>query len=187
MEHRIRAPLSRAQAAVLCAGDLVYLQGTIYTARDAAHQRLIALLDTGKPLPFPVEDAIIYYVGPSPAGPGRIIGSAGPTTSYRMDPYTPRLLARGLRGMIGKGTRSAAVVQAMEETGAVYLGAIGGAGALLADRIKAAQVIAFADLGTEAIHRLSVQDFPTVVLIDSRGNNLYQTGRAAYLQERSKS
>ncbi|MDR2394629.1 MAG: Fe-S-containing hydro-lyase [Treponema sp.] len=181
MEHRITLPLTREKAALLHAGDLLFLHGTIYTARDAAHQRLIRLLERGEPLPFPLKDGIIYYVGPSPARPGRIIGAAGPTTSSRMDTYTPPLLSLGLRGMIGKGTRSQAVVQKMQETGALYLGAIGGAGALLADCIKAVQIIAFADLGTEAVHCLTVQDFPTVVIIDSQGNNLYQIGRAAYV------
>ncbi|MDR2632594.1 MAG: Fe-S-containing hydro-lyase [Treponema sp.] len=181
MEHRMNLPLTGEKAALLHAGDLLFLSGIIYTARDAAHRRLFHLLETGEALPFPLKDEIIYYVGPSPARPGRIIGAAGPTTSSRMDSYTPALLSLGLRGMIGKGTRSAAVVQKMRETGAVYLGAIGGLGALLADRIKAARIIAFAELGTEAVHCLTVEDFPTVVIIDSRGNNLYQIGRAAYI------
>ncbi|MDR3335288.1 MAG: Fe-S-containing hydro-lyase [Treponema sp.] len=181
MEHRIELPLTRDKAALLSAGDTVYLSGILYTARDAAHKRLITLLDEGKPLPFPLEDAVVYYVGPTPAAPGQIIGSAGPTTSYRMDAYTPRLLDLGMRGMIGKGKRSPEVVEGMKRAGAVYLGAIGGAGALLSDRIKAAEVIAFDDLGPEAIRRLSVGDFPVVVIIDHWGNNLYQTGREAYL------
>jgi fumarate hydratase subunit beta len=180
--RRLTLPLNREQAAALSAGDQVSLSGIVYTARDAAHQRMMELLDAGKPLPFPVEDAVIYYVGPSPAPPGQVIGSAGPTTSYRMDAYTPRLLALGLRGMIGKGRRSAEVIAAMKKAGALYLGALGGAGALLSRRIKAAELIAFPDLGTEAIRRLTVEDFPAVVVIDSRGLNLYETGRADYLR-----
>jgi len=186
MEHTITLPLTREKAAVLKSGDTVYLNGILYTARDAAHKRLIALLDAGQPLPFPIEDATIYYVGPTPAKPGQVIGSAGPTTSYRMDAYAPRLLNLGQRGMIGKGSRSEAVVAAMQRAGAVYFGAIGGAGALLADCIKAAEVIAFADLGPEAIHRLRVENFPVVVIIDSRGENLYQTGREAYLRQKGQ-
>jgi fumarate hydratase subunit beta len=182
MEHQLVLPLSREKAAALSAGDQVYLSGVIYTARDAAHQRLIELLDAGKPLPFPIEDALIYYVGPSPAAPGQVIGAAGPTTSYRMDAYAPRLLALGLRGMLGKGKRSAEVVAAIQKAGAVYFGALGGAGALLSRRIKAAELIAFPDLGTEAIRRLTVENFPAVVVIDSRGTNLYETGRAEYLR-----
>jgi fumarate hydratase subunit beta len=153
----------------------------MYAARDAAHKRLIELLDAGKPLPFAIEDAAVYYVGPTPAPPGAIIGSAGPTTSYRMDAYTPRLLELGLRVMIGKGKRSDAVIAAIKQNGALYLGAIGGAGALLASRIKVSDTIAFAELGAEAIRRLVVEDFPAVVLIDTRGANFYETGRAAYL------
>jgi fumarate hydratase subunit beta len=180
--RRIRLPLDRETAAVLEAGDAVILSGVVYTARDAAHRRLVELLDRGEPLPFPIADACLYYTGPTPAAPGRIIGSAGPTTSYRMDPYTPRLLGLGLRGMIGKGKRSALVVEAMRQAGAVYLGAIGGAGALLAERILASDIIACEDLGAEAIRRLVVEDFPVTVIIDSRGNNLYETGPAAYLR-----
>jgi fumarate hydratase subunit beta len=180
--RRITLPLTREKAADLEAGDLVSLSGILYTARDAAHQRFVDILDQGGALPFPVEDACLYYAGPSPAAPGQIIGSAGPTTSYRMDPYTPRLLGLGLRGMIGKGERSAAVIAAMKEAGAVYFGAIGGAGALLAERIRACEIIAFEDLGTEALRRLAVEDFPATVIIDSRGNNLYETGPAAYLR-----
>jgi fumarate hydratase subunit beta len=179
--RRITLPLTREKAAGLEAGDLVSLSGILYTARDAAHKRLEAMLDQGSVLPFPLEDACLYYVGPSPAAPGQIIGSAGPTSSYRMDPYTPRLLGLGLRGMIGKGRRSAEVIAAMREAGAVYFGAIGGAGALLAERIRGCEIIAFEDLGAEAIRRLEVEDFPATVIIDSRGNNLYETGPAAYL------
>ncbi|MDR3161931.1 MAG: Fe-S-containing hydro-lyase, partial [Spirochaetaceae bacterium] len=181
MEHRISLPLTKEKAASLAAGDQVYLSGTVYTARDAAHKRLIELLDAGQPLPFPLEDAVIYYVGPTPAAPGQIIGSAGPTTSYRMDAYAPRLLDLGVRGMIGKGKRSAEVVEAIQRAGAVYFGAIGGAGALLSECIKAAEIIAFPDLGTEAVRRLRVEDFPVVVVIDRHGNNLYQRGRETYL------
>ncbi|MDR2304234.1 MAG: Fe-S-containing hydro-lyase [Treponema sp.] len=170
----IRLPLSREQAAVLKAGDQALLSGIIYTARDAAHRRLIGLLDEGRPLPFPLEDSCIYYTGPTPPPPGRVIGSAGPTTSCRMDAYTPRLLRLGLRAMIGKGKRSEELIAVIRETGALYFGAIGGAGALLASRIKAVEIIAFEDLGTEAIRRLTVEDFPVTVLIDSRGRNLYE-------------
>jgi fumarate hydratase subunit beta len=182
MEHRLVLPLTREKAAVLSAGDQVYVSGVIYTARDAAHKRLLKLLDAGKPLPFPMEDAVIYYAGPTPAAPGQVIGSVGPTTSYRMDAYAPRLLELGLRGMIGKGKRSAEVIAAMRKAGAVYFGALGGAGALLSMRIQKAETIAFEDLGTEAIRRLSVADCPAVVVIDSRSNNLYETGREEYLR-----
>lgn len=181
MEHHITLPLTREKAAALRAGDTVYLTGVMYTSRDAAHKRLVTLVGEGKPLPFAVNDAVIYYVGPTPARPGQVIGSAGPTTSYRMDAYAPTLLRLGLRGMIGKGKRSDEVVAAMKEAGAVYLGAIGGAGALLADCVRKAEVIAFDDLGPEAVHRLEVEEFPVVVVIDSRGDNLYQSGREAYL------
>ena len=163
-------------------GDAVYLTGEVYTARDAAHKRLVELLDQGAKLPFPPQDAVIYYVGPTPAKPGFVIGSAGPTTSSRMDAYTPRLLSLGLRGMIGKGKRSPEVVCAIKDTGAVYFGAIGGAGALLASCIKSCEVIAFPDLGTEAIRRIYVENFPVVAIIDATGENLYQTGRKAYLE-----
>jgi fumarate hydratase subunit beta len=182
MEHRLVLPLTREKAAALSAGDRIYLSGVIYTARDAAHKRLVELLDAGKPLPFPIKDTVIYYAGPTPAAPGQVIGSAGPTTSYRMDAYAPRLLELGLRGMIGKGKRSAEVIAAIQKAGAIYFGALGGAGALLSRRIKAAEVIAFEDLGTEAIRRLTVEDFPVTVVIDSGGNNLYETGREAYLE-----
>jgi fumarate hydratase subunit beta len=182
MEHHILLPLTREKAAALSAGDRAYISGVVYTARDAAHKRLFEFLDAGKPLPFPLQDAVIYYVGPTPAGPGQAIGSAGPTTSYRMDAYAPRLLELGLRGMIGKGKRSAEVIEAVQKAGAVYFGALGGAGALLSRRIKRAEVIAFEDLGAEAIRRLTVEDFPVTVVIDSGGNNLYETGRGEYLR-----
>jgi fumarate hydratase subunit beta len=186
MEHQLVLPLTREKAAALSAGDQVYLSGVIYTARDAAHKRMMELLDGGKALPFPIEDAVIYYAGPTPAAPGQVIGSAGPTTSYRMDAYAPRLLALGLRGMIGKGKRSAEVIAAVQKAGAVYFGALGGAGALLSRRIKRAEVTAFEDLGAEAIRRLEVEDFPLTVVIDSRGNNLYEIGRKAYLREKDR-
>jgi fumarate hydratase subunit beta len=184
MEHHITLPLTREKAAAIAAGDQVYFTGILYTARDAAHKRFIELLDAGQPLPFPLEDGVIYYVGPAPAQPGRVIGSAGPTSSYRMDAYTPRLLDLGLRGMIGKGKRSAEVMAAMKRAGAVYFGAIGGAGALLADRVKAAEIIAFPDLGAEAVRRLVVEDFPVTAVIDSRGMDLYRIGREGYLRTR---
>lgn len=181
MEHRIQLPLTRDKAAKLSAGETVYLSGIIYTARDAAHKRLVELLRKGEQLPFPIEDAVIYYVGPTPERPRQVIGSAGPTTSSRMDAYAPALLGLGLRGMIGKGSRSGEVVEAMKRAGAVYFGAIGGAGALLADCVRSSEVIAFDDLGTEAVRRLEVEDFPAVVVIDSKGINLYETGRRNYL------
>ncbi|GHV39379.1 fumarate hydratase [Spirochaetia bacterium] len=184
MEYHIDLPLSREKNAPLLPGDAVYLSGVLYTARDAAHKKMDELLDAGKPLPFPLEDSLIYYVGPTPAAPGRVIGSAGPTTSYRMDAWAPRLLCLGLRGMIGKGRRSEEVVRAMQWAGAVYFGAIGGAGALLAECIKDSEVIAFEELGAEAVRRLTVKDFPVTVVIDSRGENLYQTGRHAYLMSK---
>lgn len=179
--ERVYLPLTREQAAGLCAGDGVYLCGDLYTARDAAHQRLIELLAAGKPLPFPLADALIYYMGPSPAPPGRVTGAAGPTTSYRMDGFAPALMAGGLRGMIGKGRRSGAVIEAIKRYGGVYFGAVGGAGALLSERITASEVIAFEDLGAEAVRRLTVEDFPVTVVIDCRGRDLYDTGRRAYL------
>ena len=181
MEHRIEIPLTREKAAAIKSGDLVYLSGVIYTARDAAHKRMIDIIDNGGELPFPLNDSVIYYVGPTPEEPGCVIGSAGPTTSYRMDAYAPTLLALGLRGMIGKGKRSQEVIEAMKSAGAVYFGAIGGAAALLADCIKESSIIAFDDLGTEAIRRLVVKDFPVTAVIDSYGENLYIEGREAYL------
>lgn len=174
MERRVALPLRRETAAAIRAGDVVYFSGVLYTARDAAHKRIIELLDAGAPPPFPFEGGVIYYAGPSPAPAGMPTGSIGPTTSCRMDAYTPRLLERGLRGMIGKGTRSPAVIAAMKAAGAVYCAAIGGAGALLASRVLRSEVIAFEDLGTEAVRRLTVEDFPTVAVIDAYGNNLYE-------------
>lgn len=181
----LHTPLSREDARALRCGESCLITGTIYTARDAAHKRLCELAAKGEPLPFDIEGAIIYFVGPTPAKPGQVIGSAGPTTSYRMDAYSPALIALGQTGMIGKGKRGEAVVEAMRRYGAVYLGAIGGLGALLGKCVKKAEVIAYPDLGAEAVRRLEVENFPVVVVIDSEGNNLYETGRRAYLEQRS--
>ena len=181
MAIRVNTPLSRQQARQLKSGDSVLLSGVIYTARDAAHKRLCELVEQGKELPLDVKDSVIYFVGPTPARPGQAIGSAGPTTAYRMDAYSPTMIAQGQTGMIGKGKRSPEVIAAMKEYGAVYFGAIGGCGALLSKCIKKAEVIAYDDLGAEAIRRLEVEDFPVIVIIDSEGNNLYETGRGAYL------
>ena len=186
MAISIKAPLSREEARKLKSGDSCLLSGVIYTARDAAHKRLCELIEQGKELPFDIKDSVIYFVGPTPAKPGEVIGSAGPTTSYRMDAYSPVLIAQGQTGMIGKGKRNDEVVNAMKEHGAVYFGAIGGCGALLSQCIKKSEVIAYEDLGAEAIRRLEVEDFPVIVVIDSEGNNLYETGRAAYLNESRK-
>lgn len=182
MAIKITAPLSKEEAKKLRSGDSCLITGVIYTARDAAHKRLCELLAAGKELPFDVKNSVIYYVGPTPAREGRAIGSAGPTTAYRMDAYSPALITAGETGMIGKGKRGAEVVSAMREHGAVYFGAIGGAGALLSHCIKKAEVIAYDDLGAEALRRLEVVDFPVTVIIDSEGNNLYETGREAYLE-----
>ena len=178
----VTSPLGRGEARSLRCGDVVLLSGLIYTARDAAHERLVELAEQGLELPFPVEDSIIYYVGPTPAKPGRVIGSAGPTTSYRMDAYAPTLIALGLTGMIGKGKRGPGVVAAMMEYGSVYFGAIGGAGALLARCVEANEMVAYEDLGAEAIRRLVVRDMPLTVVIDSDGNDLYRKGRGDYLR-----
>ena len=178
---KITTPLTREAVRNLKAGDSCLISGVIYTARDAAHKRLCELVEAGKALPMDVTDSIIYFVGPTPAKPGQAIGSAGPTTSYRMDAYSPTLIREGLTGMIGKGKRGPEVVAAMKEYGAVYFGAIGGCGALLGKCIKKAEVIAYDDLGAEAIRRLEVEDFPAIVIIDSEGNNLYETGRKNYL------
>ncbi|MDL2214110.1 Fe-S-containing hydro-lyase [Clostridia bacterium OttesenSCG-928-O13] len=185
MEYAVTTPLTAGAASRLQCGDTVLISGTLYTGRDAAHKRMAQLLSAGKSLPFPIHDAVIYYVGPTPAKPGQVIGSAGPTTSYRMDAYTPQLLSLGLRGMIGKGRRSDEVIAAMKEAEAVYFGAIGGAGALLADCIVESTVIAFDDLGPEAIRRLTVKDFPVVVVIDAKGRNLYEEGPENYLVART--
>jgi fumarate hydratase subunit beta len=180
---RIVAPLTDAVVEGLSAGDRVLISGVIYTGRDAAHKRLIDTLNQGQPLPFDPQGQIIYYVGPSPAPPGRVIGAAGPTTSYRMDPYAPRLMAQGIKAMLGKGKRSDEVKQAMIQYKAVYLSAIGGAGALLQSTIKAAEVVAYEDLGPEAVRRLVVEDFPAVVINDIHGRDLYMEGRAQYARE----
>lgn len=183
MAISVKVPLSREEAKKLKSGDSCLMSGVIYTARDAAHKRLCELVEQGKELPFDVKDSVIYFVGPTPAKPGEAIGSAGPTTSYRMDAYSPILIQQGQTGMIGKGKRNDKVIAAMKEHGAVYFGAIGGCGALLSQCIKKAEVIAYDDLGAEAIRRLEVENFPVVVIIDSEGNNLYETGRRAYLNQ----
>ncbi|NLG25050.1 MAG: Fe-S-containing hydro-lyase [Clostridiales bacterium] len=177
---KVALPLTDSAARALRAGDAVLLTGSLYTARDAAHKRLVALLQAGKPLPIDLAGETIYYVGPAPAGPGRAVGPAGPTTSSRMDAYAPKLIELGLRGMIGKGLRSAEVAEAMKRHGAVYFGAVGGAAALISRAIESSRVVAYEDLGAEAIHRFEVRDFPALVLIDSVGGNLYQSGPEAY-------
>ena len=179
----LTTPVTEEQMRSLRAGDRVLLSGTIYTGRDAAHKRMIALLQEGKPLPFDPRGQILYYVGPAPAKPGFAVGSAGPTTSYRMDSYTPPLLAQGLRGMIGKGRRSPQVVDAMKTYGAVYFGAVGGAAALISRRIVDAELVAWPDLGTEAVHRFTVKDFPVTVVIYSLGNSLYETEPPKYRRD----
>lgn len=181
MAIRIQTPMSRETARALKAGDSCLLSGVLYTARDAAHKRLCGCIEQGEELSIDLKDAVIYFVGPSPAAPGQIIGSAGPTTSYRMDAYSPALIALGQTGMIGKGKRGEAVVEAMKTHGAVYFGATGGCGALLSKCIRSCEVVAYPDLGPEAIHRLVVEDFPVTVVIDAEGRNLYETGRRDYL------
>ncbi len=181
MVRRITLPLTKELAETLRAGDTVCLTGTIYTSRDAGHKRMCEALKRGEALPFNPEDATIYYVGPTPAKPGQVIGSAGPTTSGRMDAYAPTLMSVGVRGMIGKGARLPEVVEAMKTYSGVYFGAIGGAGALLAKCIRKSELIAYEDLGAEALRKLYVEDMPLVVIIDSKGRNLYEEGRAAYL------
>lgn len=180
MDKYISAPLSGEDAATLRAGDYVYLTGTIYTARDAAHKRMYEALEKGEPLPLDMKNNVIYYMGPSPARPGRVIGSAGPTTASRMDKYAPSLLDLGLRGMIGKGKRSQEVRDAIVRNGAVYFAAVGGAGALLSRSIISAEVIAYDDLGTEAIRKLEVKNFPVIVVMDATGSNLYETATDKY-------
>ena len=175
MNRHINVPMTKEKAASLKAGDYVYLTGTIYTARDAAHKRMDEALDRGEALPFDIEGSIIYYMGPSPAREGRPIGSAGPTTASRMDKYTPRLLDLGMGAMIGKGKRSKAVMDAIVRNGAVYFAAVGGAGAILSKCILSSEIVAYEDLGTEAVRRLTIQDFPVVVVMDALGNNLYET------------
>ncbi len=183
MEKRITLPLTEEIAKTLRAGDRVTLTGIIYTSRDAGHKRMCEALARGESLPFDPQDATIYYVGPTPAKPGQVIGSAGPTTSGRMDAYAPTMMSVGARGMIGKGARLPEVVDAMKQYSGVYFGAIGGAGALLAKCIKSAELIAYEDLGAEALRKLYVEDMPLVVIIDCEGNNLYEEGRAAYLNK----
>lgn len=182
MEIKINLPLTKDKLKTLKAGDSCLLSGVMYTGRDAAHKRLFELIKEGKDLPVDIKDSTFYFVGPTPKKDGEPIGSAGPTTSYRMDAYSPSLIAMGQTGMIGKGIRNDDVINAMKTYGAVYFGAIGGCGALLSKCIKKCEVVAYEDLGTEAIHRLEVEDFPVVVVIDSEGNNLYKTGREAYLK-----
>ncbi len=176
----LQTPLTDDVVRGLRAGDRVTLSGVVYTARDAAHKRLIAALEAGEPLPIPLEGQIIYYVGPSPAQPGQVIGAAGPTTASRVDPYTPALLARGLKGMIGKGKRGPHVRAALQAHNAVYFAAVGGAAALIAERIQSVEVIAYDDLGTEAIRRLVVADFPAMVANDAHGGDVYEQARASY-------
>ncbi|SHN88053.1 Fe-S-containing hydro-lyase [Desulfitobacterium chlororespirans] len=178
----LELPLTQDKVADLKAGDSLLLSGVIYTGRDAAHKKMVEALFRGEELPFDVRNQVIYFVGPTPPKPGQVIGSAGPTTSGRMDAYSPMLIERGLTGMIGKGLRSEEVIGAMKKHGAVYFGAIGGSGALLAKRIVSAEVIAYPELGPEAIRRLEVKDFPVMVVIDKHGNNLYESGKAQYRQ-----
>lgn len=182
--RRITLPLTEELVRTLHAGDSVLVTGTIYTSRDAGHKRMCEALARGEALPFDPKDATIYYVGPTPAKPGQVIGSAGPTTSGRMDAYAPTMMAAGARGMIGKGARLPEVVEAMKTYGGVYFGAVGGAGALLAKCIKKAELIAYEDLGAEALRKLYVEDMPLVVIIDQSGNNLYEIGREKYLNKK---
>ena len=184
MEKKITLPLTEEVARSLKAGDRVYLTGIIYTSRDAGHKRMCEALAAGEQLPIDPMNATIYYVGPPPAKPGTVIGSAGPTTSGRMDAYAPTMMSVGARGMIGKGARLPEVVDAMKKFGGVYFGAIGGAGALLAKCIKSAKLIAYEDLGAEALRELYVEDMPLMVIIDSEGNNLYELGREEYLNSK---
>ena len=183
MQKKIPLPLTDKVLQDLKAGDNILLSGTIYVGRDAAHKRMVEALDKGEELPFDMRGQTIYFMGPSPAKPGQAIGSAGPTTSGRMDAYSPRLMAEGLKGMIGKGSRSQAVKDAMKEYKAVYLAAIGGAGALISKSIKKAEVIAYDDLGAEALRRLDVDDFPVTVINDIHGGDLYEEGKAKYRKD----
>ena len=183
MDKYITTPITEEKTAELHAGDYVYITGTIYVARDAAHKRMMEVLERGEELPIDILDSTIYYMGPSPAREGRPIGSAGPTTATRMDKYAPNLLDLGLKGMIGKGKRSQAVIDAIVRNGAVYFAAVGGAGALLSRAITSSEVIAYEDLGTEAIRKLTVKDFPAIVVIDAEGNNLYETAVKEYNEE----
>ena len=177
----VKVPMTREEARSLKAGDSCLLSGVIYTARDAAHKRLCQLIEEGRELPVDLKDSVFYFVGPTPAKPGQVIGSAGPTTSYRMDAYSPALIKLGQTGMIGKGKRDEQVIAAMKKYGAVYFGAIGGCGALLGKCIKKSELVAYEDLGAEAICRLEVENFPVIVIIDAQGNNLYESGKADYL------
>jgi len=177
---KVSAPFDEKTVANLKSGDSVLITGIIYAARDAAHKCLTELIEQKKPLPFEIKGAVVYYVGPSPEKPGQVIGSAGPTTSYRMDAYSPLLMKHGLKGMIGKGKRSPAVIDAMKKYGAVYLAATGGAGALLSKCIKKSQIIAFEELGPEAVRRLEVENFPAIVINDVSGNDLYEEGVKKY-------
>ncbi|MGL5649280.1 MAG: Fe-S-containing hydro-lyase [Clostridium sp.] len=186
MEIRLKTPLTEEKIKNLKAGDSVLLSGVIYTARDAAHKRLVELLDKGEKLPINIKDETIYFVGPSPTKPGYAIGSAGPTTSYRMDAYSPRLLDIGLKGMIGKGKRNEEVIDSIVKNKAVYFGAIGGAAALIARSIRKAEIVAYEDLGAEAIRRLEIKDMPLTVIIDSMGRNLYEIGRDEYLKSKKE-
>ncbi len=183
MEKHINVPLTKDSVSSLDAGDYVYLTGTLYTARDAAHKRMYESINQGEPIPIDLRNETIYYLGPTPARENQVIGSAGPTTSSRMDKYTPTLLELGLLGMIGKGKRSNQVIEAMKKNGAVYFAAVGGAGALLSKCIVESEVVAYEDLGTEAIRKLIVKDFPVIVVIDSKGNNMYETAVNNYLNK----
>lgn len=176
----LSTPISDEALLTLKAGDKVLISGTIYTARDAAHKRLVDLLERGDHLPIELQGQIIYYSGPTPAKPGMVIGSAGPTTSYRMDPYTPKLIEKGLKGMIGKGPRGDEVISAIKKYKAAYFAATGGVAALLSRTVKTCQVVAYEDLGTEAIHKLEVEDFPVIVINDIEGNDLYRDGKEKY-------
>lgn len=180
MSIKLTLPLTEEKSKELKAGETVYLSGVLYTARDAAHKRLVELVDNGQELPFDIKDQVIYYVGPTPAKEGMIIGSAGPTTSYRMDSYAPKLLDLGLKGMIGKGSRNNEVIEAIKRNTSIYFGAIGGAGALISKSIVKSEIIAYEDLGAEAIRKIEVVDMPVVVIIDGKGNNLYEIGQEEY-------
>ena len=183
MEYRLTEPFTKEKVSAFRAGDQILITGTIYTARDAAHKRIVEMIKRGEELPFEIKNSIVYYAGPTPPKPGYPIGSAGPTTSYRMDPYAPVMLDLGQLMMIGKGQRSAEVADAALRNGAVYAAAIGGAAAVMAQSVKSAEVIAFEDLGAEAVRRLYVEDFPVTIVLDTAGGNLYEEGRSAYLSK----
>lgn len=184
-DKKIRTPLTDETVADLRAGDRVLISGYIYTARDAAHKKMTELLDKGEPLPFDIKGQVIYFVGPAPAKPGQVINSAGPTTSGRMNPYSPKMIAAGLKGMIGKGEMGPAVVEALKKYKAVYMVAVGGAGALIAERITEVELVAYEELGAEAVRRLKVEDFPAIVAQDCYGDNIYVTGVAKYRRDKS--